>query len=87
MFFVSNLRSSFQAVGRGFDPRLPLHFFNNLRGPANLCSVCAPFKIQNHVNHCENSGYLARNVLRLTLEGRGGVTPLCARHFGLSLRE
>ena len=31
MFFVSNLRSSFQAVGRGFDPRLPLHVFNGLQ--------------------------------------------------------
>jgi hypothetical protein len=43
MFFVSNLRSSFQAVGRGFDPRLPLHVFNGLQGLAlgvlRLCSV------------------------------------------------
>ena len=30
MFFVSNLLSSSQAGRRGFDPRLPLHLFNNL---------------------------------------------------------
>jgi hypothetical protein len=43
MFFVSNLRSSFQAVGRGFDPRLPLHVFNDFpstdRLVLRLCSV------------------------------------------------
>jgi hypothetical protein len=25
MFFIYNPRTFFQAVGRGFDPRLPLH--------------------------------------------------------------
>ena len=30
MFFVSNLLSSSQAGRRGFEPRLPLHLFNNL---------------------------------------------------------
>jgi hypothetical protein len=32
IFFVSNLLSSSQAGRRGFEPRLPLHFFNNLHG-------------------------------------------------------
>ena len=32
MFFVSNLLSSSQAGRRGFEPRLPLHLFNDL-GP------------------------------------------------------
>ena len=31
MFFVSNLLSSSQAGRRGFEPRLPLHLFNNLK--------------------------------------------------------
>jgi hypothetical protein len=29
--FIFNRLTIFQAVGRGFDPRLPLHVFNKLR--------------------------------------------------------
>ncbi len=43
MFFVSNLLSYSQAGRRGFDPRLPLHLFNNLltvfEPVLRLCSV------------------------------------------------
>ena len=35
MFFVSNLLSSSQAGRRGFEPRLPLHFFNHLHASPN----------------------------------------------------
>jgi len=39
MFFVSNLLSYSQAGRRGFDPRPPLHLFNNLeRFPWRACS-------------------------------------------------
>jgi len=43
MFFVSNLLSYSQAGRRGFDPRPPLHPFNNLHGYVLLC---APFVLR-----------------------------------------
>jgi hypothetical protein len=42
MFFIVNVGVSFQAVGRGFDPRLPLHVFNNLRLPRKTATPNPP---------------------------------------------
>jgi hypothetical protein len=56
MFFVSNLLSYSQAGRRGFEPRLPLHVFNNLHPVDHfvlrLCSVYH----QRDANPLENRG-------------------------------
>jgi hypothetical protein len=36
MFFIYNPRPDSQAGRRGFDPRLPLHLFNNLGETSNF---------------------------------------------------
>jgi hypothetical protein len=64
MFFVSNLLSYSQAGRRGFDSRLPLHLFNNLRlaikPVLRLCSVY----IQCTDKVLETHRYLSHRVLR-----------------------
>jgi len=37
MFFIYNPRLVSQAGRREFEPRLPLHLFNNLQGFADYC--------------------------------------------------
>jgi hypothetical protein len=56
MFFVSNLQSYSQAGRRGFESRLPLHLFNDLRTAVGFVLRLCSIHKQGNTNVLEKHG-------------------------------